>query len=220
MPGPCGCRRAGPVAAVDSMPARCRCYGAFVSTARHLRNAYADYLLIEEHSNVRHEFIGGEIYAMAGGTPEHGALAFRVMRLLEDALTGCTPFSSDVRVRIDAAAMTTYPDGSFVCGAVERSSVDSLAVVNPTLLVEVTSPTTEGWDRNEKLAAYQQLPALKAVVFVSHRSPVITVVERDGGRWVSRDFEAGSHAEVASLRARVSVDAVYDVLRAVGAGPS
>lgn len=184
-----------------------------MSTARHLSNSVDDYLRIEEQSATRHEFIGGEIYAMAGGTPEHGALASRVSRVLESRLTGCTPFSSDVRVHLEAEGMITYPDVSFVCGPIRRSPIDTDAIVNPTVLVEVTSKTTEAYDRGDKLLAYQTLPSLRAVVFVSHREARITVVERDEQGWSTRDFRAGERVVLKAPAAELAVDEVYSVLQ-------
>lgn len=183
-----------------------------MSTARHLSNAYSEYVAIEQHSNVRHEFLGGEIYAMAGGTPEHGALAFRIGRVLESSLPGCTPYSFDVRVHIEVAEMTTYPDVSVVCGPVSRSATDPFAIVNPTVVVEVTSPTTESYDRAEKLEAYQRLSSVRAVLFVSHREPRITVVERRGSTWTTTDFSASQRVILQSPAAEFSVDDVYSVL--------
>ena len=149
---------------------------------------------------------------MAGGTPEHGALAARIARLLESSLPGCTPFTSDVRVHLEAEQMTTYPDVSFVCGPIRRSTIDTDAIVNPTVLVEVTSKTTEAYDRGDKLAAYQSLGSLRAVLFVSHREPRITLVQRDGDGWSTTDFMAGQRLKLREPAAELAVDDVYAVL--------
>src|SRR5919106_215521 len=105
------------------------------------RYTYAEYLSLEEFSNVKHEFFGGEIYAMAGGTIDHGALAARVIRLLGDRLEGrpCLVLTSDVRVRVRATGLATYPDVSVVCGPVERDPDDRHTVINPLVVVEVLS---------------------------------------------------------------------------------
>lgn len=188
-----------------------------MSTARHLANSYDDYLRIEEQSATRHEFIGGEIYAMAGGTPEHGALAARMARVLESCLPGCTPLTSDVRVHLEAERMTTYPDVSFVCGPIRRSTIDTDAIVNPTVLVEVTSKTTEAYDRGDKLAAYQSLASLHAVLFISHREARITLVERHGDGWSTTDFIAGQRVKLKAPAAEFAVDDVYTVLAQLNA---
>lgn len=181
-----------------------------MSTTGQLNSPYEDYLRIEEHSTVRHEYLAGEVYAMAGGSPEHGALALRAARVLGDGLKGCTALSSDVRIHVSASGLTTYPDVSFVCGPVERPSIDRLAI--PVLIVEVTSPSTEAYDRGEKLNHYQRIPSLQAVVFVSHRERRLTVTERLAGQWRSTDFGSGQRAVVAAKDLSFAVDDIYAVL--------
>jgi Uma2 family endonuclease len=185
-----------------------------MSTARHLHHSYAEYLRVEEMGELRHEFFDGEIYALAGGTPEHGALAVQVGFLLKNLLKGCTALSSDVRVRIEATGLTTYPDLFFVCAPkAERASIDGLAIINPSIVVEVTSPSTEEYDRGDKLAHYQQVPSLKAVLIVSHAAPCLTVVERGGSGWVTAEYRAGERARVQAVE--LEVDEVYRVLSAL-----
>jgi Uma2 family endonuclease len=88
-----------------------------VASARLHRYTYEDYLLLEQHSQVRHEFLDGEIYAMAGGTPEQAALASFVLRHIGNQLpAGCRTYTSDLRVRISKSDLTTYPDGAVICG--------------------------------------------------------------------------------------------------------
>jgi Uma2 family endonuclease len=187
-------------------------YSVPVATARSLHYTYDEYLRVEAHGELRHEFLEGEIYAMAGGTPEHGALAARVLLELSLRLPGCTPLTSDVRVRIEATGLTTYPDASFVCGAVARSEVDRMALTNPAVLVEVTSPSTEEYDRGAKLSHYQQLPSLRAVLLVSHAEPRVTVVERVEGAWRTTDFRGGEVLRVLSPALELDVDAIFSAL--------
>src|SRR6185503_12925135 len=113
--------------------------------------SYAQYLAAEQASAVRHEYLQGEVFAMAGGTPEHSALAKAVAVRLSVALDGkpCRVFGSDLRVRVEATDLSTYPDVTVVCGKLERSALDQNAVVNPVLLVEILSDTTEAYDRGE-----------------------------------------------------------------------
>src|SRR3990172_153164 len=85
---------------------------------------YADYLAHEEASNVKHEYLDGEIYAIAGGTPEHASLAVAIASSLRNQVAGrsCRVFSSDLRVRVAETGLTTYPDVSVVCGSLERDT--------------------------------------------------------------------------------------------------
>lgn len=182
-------------------------------TARRVHHAYEDYLRVEEESVIKHEYWDGEIYAMPGGTPEHGALASRMTVVLGAALSEpCRPLSSDVKIRIAATDLTTYPDLSVVCGSLERSPEDRHAIVNPIVVVEVTSPSTEDYDRGDKLSHYRQIASLQAVVLVSLREPRVTVVGRDAAGWSSREFRAGETVELAKPELSFAVDDVYSVL--------
>src|SRR5205814_10176304 len=99
------------------------------SHVRHVHYTYAEYLSLEEESSIRHEYLDGEIYAMAGGSPDHAALAAVVIRLLGSEIPpGCRVFTSDLRVRIPATGLSTYPDAAIVCGRTTRAADDGLAV--------------------------------------------------------------------------------------------
>jgi Uma2 family endonuclease len=183
-----------------------------VSTAtRRVHHTYAEYLALEEESGTRHEFLDGEIYAMAGGTPDHAALAGAVIRVLGTVLPpACRVFTSDLRIRIAATGLSTYPDAAVVCGRTSRASDDVLAVVNPVMLVEVTSPSTEEYDRGDKLRHYQQVPALREVLILSHREPRATLFQRqEGDRWTTTDFRAGQSFRLGSLGRDLAVDDIY-----------
>jgi Uma2 family endonuclease len=183
---------------------------------------YAEYLAAEEKSLEKHEFLDGEVYAMAGGTPDHAALAMAFGGELGNALRDrpCRVFSSDLRVRIRATGLTTYPDVSVVCGKLETDAEDRHAVVNPLLLVEVLSDSSEAYDRGEKFAHYRHLPSLREYVLVSQRRPRIEVYRRnEAGRWELFEYESGASAELSSVGCSVSVDEVYrDPLSAAAPG--
>ena len=184
-----------------------------MSSARRLHHTYEQYLEVERLSSVRHEFLDGEIYAMAGGTPEHGILAARVTSLLTARVpAGCHVASSDVKIFIEATGLATYPDVSVVCGQLARAARDSMAVTNPVLIVEVTSASTEDYDRGDKLSHYRQIPSLQAVLLVDHVSKRITVVGRDAGGWSTRDLRAGEQVVLAAPAITLDVDAVYSAL--------
>jgi Uma2 family endonuclease len=176
------------------------------------RYAYQDYVWLEEESSTRHEFLAGEIVAMAGGTPEHAAMAAEVIGQFREQLAGmpCRPFTSDLGVRVMATGLSTYPDASIVCGRTERDPQKKTNVLNPRVLVEVTSDSTEDYDRGEKLTHYKQIPSLEAVVLVSHRRPSVEVWTRDqgSGTWSSVDSGPGERASVA-LGCSLDVDAIW-----------
>jgi Uma2 family endonuclease len=175
--------------------------------------SFADYVRLEESSTVKHEFLDGVVYAMAGGSPDHAAIAGNVIRLLGNALEGkrCHVFTSDLRIRVKKTGLGTYPDVSVVFDRLELDPEDLTGhtATNPTLLVEVLSPSTEDYDRGEKLAHYKRIDGLTEVVLVSHDDHRVEVVRRRDGRWRTVAFGAGAQVELTSLDVRLSVDEIY-----------
>jgi Uma2 family endonuclease len=146
---------------------------------------------------------------MAGGTLAHAQLGLAVGAILRQALGHCRVFSSDAAVRVDATNLSTFPDGSVVCGDIERSTIDANAVVNPSIIFEVTSKSTEDYDRGDKLSHYKQLRSLRAVLFVSHRINAITIVERTATGWTERDVRSGELVQLREPSVSFKVDDVY-----------
>ena len=151
------------------------------------RYSYAEYLAYERDSGLKHEFEDGAIFAMAGGSRRHNALASRVSAALEiNRARGCVAFQSDHKVRILATGKATYPDASMVCGPIEGDPDDSTGatITNPMLLVEVLSPSTETEDRGSKWEHYQLISALREYVLVSQTQPRIEHYRRlPSGHW-------------------------------------
>jgi Uma2 family endonuclease len=182
------------------------------SAAPIARMTYQDYLTAEAAAGRKHEYVHGEVFAMAGGTPEHGALAMTVGALLVVALRDrpCRVFNSDVRLRIHASDVSTYPDLSVVCGQLERASDDPDAIVNPIILVEVLSSSTEAYDRGEKAAHYRRIPSLQEYCLVSQHQPRLELFRRNpDGRWEFVEAGPGQVLELASVGASLAVDEVY-----------
>ena len=181
-----------------------------MTSARRLHHSYEDYLSALEMSDVKLEYCDGEMYAMAGRTPAHADLAAAAIGILRTALLGrCRVSTSDLKVRIEATDLSTFPDVSVVCGERELAKNDRHAVTNPTLLVEVTSKSTEDYDRGEKLNHYMQCPSVHAVLFVSHRRHQVTVVARNGQEWDTHEYRSGQRVEVAALSLSFAVDELY-----------
>jgi Uma2 family endonuclease len=183
-----------------------------VSLTGHAHYTLEEYLALEEYSNVKHEYLDGVIYAMAGGTPEHGAMCMRIGAALIAQLGGrrCSVFSSDVRVRVTPTGLDTYPDLSVVCGEAQRDTQDRNALVNPIAIVEVTSPSTEDYDRGEKLEHYRQISSLRHVVLVSHRREQIEVWTRDeAGAWAATIAESGQRAALPAIGCSLDVEQIY-----------
>ena len=172
---------------------------------------YADYLAHEAASNVKHEYLKGEIYAMAGGSPAHAELSLAVGAALREQLQDkpCRVFSSDLRVRVDATGLATYPDVTVVCGALERDKDGRETVLNPKVLVEVLSDSTERYDRGEKFEHYKQIPSLDEYVLLSQKEALLEAWRREDGSWRRREARAGEHLMLESIECELVVDALY-----------
>jgi Uma2 family endonuclease len=149
--------------------------------------SYAEYVAYERDSGLKHEYEDGEIFAMAGGSRRHNALASRVSGALEAGRKpGCVAFQSDQKVRVLTTGKATYPDASVVCGPIEGDPADPLGatITNPTLIVEVLSPSTEQDDRGSKWQHYQLIPSLQEYVLVSQADARVERYRRlPSGAW-------------------------------------
>ncbi len=195
------------------------CYGCCVAEPARQKYSFQDYVALEAMSPVKHEFLGGHVWAMAGGTPEHAAVAVNVSTLLSVALRGrpCRVYSSDLRIRVMATGLGTYPDVTVVCGSPQFDLQDANGhtVVNPTVVVEILSPSTEDYDRGEKLAHYQRIDSLEEIVLVAHSERRVHVWRRQGATWVEQIFSSGA-ANLESVSCTLPLDEIYrDPLAAV-----
>ncbi len=178
--------------------------------------SYAEYVAREAVSDVKHEFIRGEVFAMAGGTIEHAALTAAIGAELALAIRGkrCRVFSSDLRVRVLATdlstELSTYPDVSVVCEQAESPPDDPHAIVNPTVVVEVLSDSTEAYDRGAKATHYRRIPSLREYVLINQHEPLIEVFRRnERGHWELLEARAGATIELSSLGITLDVDTIY-----------
>jgi len=194
---------------------------ARTSPAHRIQYSYADYLALEATSNVRHEYLDGQIYGMAGGTPEHAALAAAVIGLLFPQLrTGrCRAHDTSLRVRVRATGLSTYPDVTIVCGPRERDPEDRDAVTNPTAIVEILSRSTESYDRGDKFEHDKRLSSLGAYVLVSQDRREVEIWTRgesgawtrgESGAWTQAVFREGETATIAVIAVSLDVRELYE----------
>ena len=173
---------------------------------------YAEYVALELSSPTKHEFLDGEIYAMAGGSEEHSALAAAILRALGNAVGNrpCRVHTSDLRIHVPAVGLATFPDGTVICGPFEQHPPGPMATaLNPTVLVEVTSDSSEEYDAGVKLEYYQTIPSLRDYILVSHRERRITVHSRIQGVWTMHTATAAGRARVSGLDVDLEVDEIY-----------
>lgn len=148
------------------------------------------YLEVERAADFKSEFYGGEMFAMSGGSLPHSLIAINFGAELRQALKGrCRVLGSDLRVRATEKGLYTYPDVTVICG--EPQFVDGRrdTVVNPVLIVEVLSESTEAHDRGLKFAQYRLIESLKEYVLVSQSEPrVETFLRQPGGEWLLMEW--------------------------------
>jgi Uma2 family endonuclease len=173
----------------------------------------AEYLAIERTASYKSEFFGGEMFAMAGGSAMHSLIASNLIGEFQAKLKGrpCKPFTSDLRVKIEATGLLTYPDVSVVCGPLHYLEGTNDTILNPVLLVEVLSDSTEAYDRGEKFQHYRQIPSLKEYLLASQRLPRLEHFVRSANdEWTLRTIEAiGATLTLPALEITISLNEVF-----------
>jgi Uma2 family endonuclease len=145
-----------------------------------------EYRALERAAECKSEYVEGRIYAMAGASREHILITFNIGRSLGNQLANrpCEIYPSDMRVKSAAARNYRYPDIAVVCGAAQFEDHRADTLLNPTLLVEVLSPSTEASDRGEKFAEYMRIPSLREYLLVAQDRPRIDHYARQGAGWL------------------------------------
>lgn len=180
-----------------------------------------EYLAAEESSSVRREYWAGRVFAMAGGSPTHAMIIFNLSRAFGNALDGhdCQGASNDQRVRIEAVDVELYPDLVIMCPPELYSERDPLALINPSLLVEVLSAGSEKDDRGKKLQQYSLIPSLRDYILVSQKKTLIEHYTREVsangtlGRWSLTTYNFRNDAvSIESLGISIPLAIVYNNL--------
>jgi Uma2 family endonuclease len=174
----------------------------------------AEYFAQEEQAEDRSEFYEGEVFAMAGGTPNHNRLAGNVYSSLLSVLRGkpCAPFMTDVRLLVKRRQLYTYPDVMVICGPLQYAPGRNDTVTNPVLIVEVLSPSTEAYDRGKKFEFYRTIDSLKEYVLVDQSRLYVERHRPLGlGRWEMTAFTAPEDVlALESVDVELTLAAVYD----------
>jgi len=135
-----------------------------------------EYLALESAADYKSEYLNGHIYAMAGATPVHTRMLSSTVRALGNALDPgpCSVYPSELRVRVEETGLYTYPDIAVVCQDEQFSKIGGLdTLLNPILLIEILSDSTERYDRGAKFQHYQKIPSLQEYVLISQNKPLI-----------------------------------------------
>jgi Uma2 family endonuclease len=173
------------------------------------------YLREERAAEFRHELVNGVVYPMSGASRGHNRIVGNLYFALRQMLSaGCETFMNDMRVRVAATGMYTYPDLAVVCGEAtfEDESVDTLT--NPLVLIEVLSPSTESYDRGAKFLHYKTIPSLHAYVLVSQALALVEVFVRgENGDWTHHEtLGRPGRAEISPLGISLDLADVYEGL--------
>lgn len=184
-----------------------------MSAATKPKMTVAQYLAIERQNDFKSEFYRGEMFAMAGASREHNGIKENMIIRLGAQLLGgpCRSFSSDQRVAVDRTGLYTYPDIVIVCGQPEYSPEDRDTLVNPQVIIEILSPSTEAYDRGAKFRNYQQLPSVREYVLVSQdQMSIDRFVRQPNGDWLLTGFNGPeSLLSLATVEARIPLSDIY-----------
>lgn len=172
-----------------------------------------EYLALERKAEYRSEYIDGEIIAMSGASREHNLVSGNVFGELRNQLKGrpCEAYINDMRLGVDLARHYTYPDVAVVCGEPEFADDQFDTLLNPTVLVEVLSPSTEDYDRGRKFARYRALGTLMDYVLVAQDQMHVEHFTRDGMRWTLTELgEPDAVLDLPSIDCRLTLAEIYE----------
>ena len=170
------------------------------------------YLALERAAETKSEFHDGRMYAMSGGTYAHAVLATRITKILGVQLPpGCEAINSDLRVKVSPTGLYTYPDCTVICGRPQFAGDQKDIILNPLLIVEVLSPTTEAYDRGEKFESYRTIESLKEYLLIDQeRRHVGHYSKQDDGGWRFREHSGPEDSvSIPRLNVRISLADLY-----------
>jgi len=164
---------------------------------------FDEYIALEESSGIKHEFFEGTAYAMTGASPAHNLITANVIGSLQPQLRGksCRIYSSDQRFKVEATGLYTYADASVVCGPAQFADAPKYTMTNPTMIIEVLSPSTENYDRGKKSQQYRKIDSLRAYLLIAQDGRHVELYTRqEQNRWLL--------VETSEREAMVSLDAI------------
>jgi Uma2 family endonuclease len=170
-----------------------------------------EYLQLEEKSSIKHEYRQGDIYARTEASNIHVLIAGNLCVLLRNHLrgSGCLPYLSDTKVRIESINIYYYPDIAVTCDSRDREFKSFLR--HPCLIVEVLSETTEAFDRGDKFADYRHLESLQEYVLIGQtRIQIDCFCRNDRGQWVLYPYRAGDTIHLASVNFSCAIEDLYE----------
>lgn len=177
------------------------------------RYTAAEYFELENTADSRHEFVDGQILAMAGGTDAHAQIAANLFLAIGRRLEGkpCSMRTSDMRIKYGHRVNYGYADALVICGKPEFDSRDQNTLLNPKAIIEVLSDSTETFDRGNKSVMYREIESLGDYVLVSQNEPAVEVISRqDDGTWLIHSYRGlNAEAKLISLNLKIPLREVF-----------
>lgn len=170
-----------------------------------------EYFIWEEKQLLRHEYLNGEVYAMSGGTQNHGRIASNIIFIVKGHLRGggCQVGNSDCRVNIFETKDYVYPDVSVTCDDRDRTAIQ--AIQYPCLIVEVLSPSTASYDRGDKFRLYRRNPSLQDYLLVDAEKIAIDLYSKnERGNWEIFNYQLGDNIKLQSIDLSFPIESVYE----------
>lgn len=184
-----------------------------MSVATQKRISEQEYLSLERQAEVRHEYVAGEMFAMAGGSRRHSRLAVNFASALNQRLTskGCEVFNSDMKLKVEATSLFAYPDLQVVCGKSRFVDSKEDILLNPLLICEVLSESTAAWDRGMKFWHYRHVESLLEYVLVSQDNWLVEIYRRQpNSAWLMESLDGGDDIlKMESVGCEVPLKEIY-----------
>lgn len=178
-----------------------------------------EYLILERKADYRSEYVNGQIIAMAGASRAHNLIATNFCREISQQLRGrpCEAYISDMRVKVSNTGLYTYPDVVVACGEIRFEDIDNDTLINPTVIVEVLSDSTEAYNRGEKFAHYRRVESLQEYLLVAQDYVQIEHYVRQGAQWVlSEANRLDESVHCPAIDCNVLLQNVYDKVQFAG----
>jgi len=188
------------------------------STAMQPRYTPREYLVLERKADYRSEYVNGQIIAMAGASRAHNLITSNFCREVSQQLRGrpCETYINDMRIKVSHTGLYTYPDIVVVCGNICFENMDNDTLLNPTVIVEVLSDSTEAYDRGEKFAHYRRLESLQEYILVAQYHVRIEHYIRRGTEWIlSEASTLDKTVNLIAIDCNVALRDVYDKVQFV-----
>ena len=179
-----------------------------------LRMTAGEYLALERRAETRSEYVDGEMFTMAGASRRHNLIVTNIVRELSAQLRErpCDVYANDMRVKVSETGLYTYPDVVLACGEIRFEDDHQDTLLNPILLIEVLSPSTQGYDRFQKFSHYRRLPSLQEYLLIAQNQHRVEHYRRQSeNQWLlSETAESVESVTMASIGCRLTISDIYE----------